>query len=494
MNKIFESGLAGTLELYDEMVCAEEFEAIGNSFFERSYFGTRILILAAEFGDEIILAGNMILNLAAARAEIFVAYSKPDETLAAANAEALRILGVPREKILRVEDLKALLLELRANVIFCVDRDSNAEHENLSAAFEKTLGEILRERADYRPEVYKKLANATALNAAPDFYAPNLISVRRPKVGETDGYDFDLIDRANYDWDARVRFPVPENCRATLLKENPLADAIFAYGRNHWSALRICNSDEIFFERRTDNQAFFAQATNPAACDFQIVGGDICRDKILAFDWPESAQIRRIVVYGNYLDDAPATLKIRLETDAAEISDTYALPSRGRPLVIDTEKIFVHRAEITALDASANFGIAEVEFFANVDPLRKIAPFVKLTTGKNFFYRLDVPFETEKIPIGLYKFHVTDPVKITATAADEPILTEILTADEKIILDLGDAKEISLAAEVVGNPNIFDKAVIRRVGDLDQIQLKIGQWLDKLRVHKIRVAKSSAVK
>ena len=484
MNKIFESGLTGALELYGEMVCDEEFSATGNSFFERSYFGTRILILAAHFGDEIILAGNMILNLAAARAEIFAAYSAEKSNLPE-NTAALKILGVPRDKIIFTENLKALILDLRPNIIFCVEAETDA-HKKLSAAFEKILGEILRERADYRPEVYKKFAYATALNAPPDFYAPNLLSVKRPKVGVTDNFDFDIFDRANFIWNDRVRFPVPEACRKTLLKNNPLASAIFAYRQNHWAALRICNSDEIFFERRTDNQAFFARVTNPAAADFQIVG-DISRDKILAFDWDEAAQIRRVVVYGNFLDENPAKIKIRL-TGGKEIflDSVYDLPSRGRPLILDTKKFFVNRAEIIALETGADFGIAEAEFFANVDPLRKIAPFIKLTAGKNFFYRYDVPYEVEKIPLGLYKFHVDEPVKITAKASDEIILTEILSGGDELILNLGDAKEISLTAEVVGAPNIYDETIIRRVGDLAQIQLKIEQWLDKLRVHKIR--------
>lgn len=484
MNKIFESGLAGTLELYDEIASDEEFSAIGNSFFERSYFGTRILILAANFGDEITLAGNMILNLATARAEIFVAYSA-EKSPTSKNIHALKILGVSRDKIVYAADLRWLIVELRPNIIFCVEAETPA-HKNLSAAFEKTLGEILREMPDYRPEVYKKFAVATALNAPPDFYAPNLLSVKHPKIGVTDGYDFDAIDRANFSWAERVRFPVPEACRKTLLKNNPLASAIFAYKKNHWSALRICNSDEIFFERRTDNQAFFAQVSNPAACDFQITGGKISRDKILAFDWREEVQVRRVVVYGNPLDDSPAKIKIRLTLDNGSLENFYELPSHGLPLVIDTEKIFVRRAEIELVEGGADFGIAEAEFFANADPLRKIAPFIKLIIGKNFFYRWDVPYEVEKIPLGLYKFHVDAPVKITAKSDDKIILSEIFDGSDELILNLGDAKEIALAAEVVGDPNIYDEAVIRRVNDLTQIQLKISQWLDKMRVHKIR--------
>ena len=34
---------------------------------------------------------------------------------------------------------------------------------------------------------------------------------------------------------------------------------------------------------------------------------------------------------------------------------------------------------------------------------------------------------------------------------------------------------------VIGNPNIYDRAIIERVGDLAQIQLKILQWVDKIR-------------
>ena len=94
-----------------------------------------------------------------------------------------------------------------------------------------------------------------------------------------------------------------------------------------------------------------------------------------------------------------------------------------------------------------------------------------------------MPYEVDKISIGLYRFHVDAPVKVTATAGDENILSEII--DDELILNLGKATEIVLTAEVVGS-DIYDRAIIRRVGDLAQIQLKVWQWLDKLRVHKLR--------
>ena len=586
-DRIFDSEFDGALDMLGDMVCIEEITNVGNSFFDCKYFGTRILILAPHPDDEINVAGNMILNLTAAKAEVFVAYStngdfeNSAEVRASEAVNALKILGVTRQKIIFLgygdtfngkgkphiffadnktttspaghsetyaaksftdyaksrrgkhspytrenfkRDLKDLLLELRADIIFCVDFDSHSDHRMLSLMFEESLGEILSERSDYRPEVYKKFAYSTAFTSIPDFYAPNLLQTKHPKVGVTDTYDFDLIDRANYAWENRVRFPVPELCRKTLLKGNPLADAIFAHKSQHneWNSLRILNSDEIFFERRTDNQAFKAKvsATSGDASkvrDFKIIDTDdvdICPSKItnnlwqpdkgddkkiLSFHWVECVQVVRIVVYGNPLDEEKQRIFIRIETvnkrinfDANKISLSNTLefnaelPEHGRPLILDIEKVFVNSVEISAVEPKENFGIAEVEFFANAEPLRKILPFVKLTVGDNFFYRYDVPFESEKISVGLYRFYVDEPVKVTATANEEKILTKILTGDDELVLNFGNEEEVVITAEVVGNPNIYDRAIIRRIGDLAQIQLKVWQWLDKMRVHKLR--------
>lgn len=578
--KFFEAAEAcGFLEMLAEEVDAEEILMAGNSFFDKSFFGTRVLILAPHPDDEINIAGNMILNLAAAKAEIFVTYStngdfeQKAEVRAQEAVDALKILGVPREKIIflgygdtyksknnpnifsastptkspagHVEtyaaknfvdyakktfgrhspytrknfkrDLKSLLLELRANIIFCVDFDNHPDHRTLSILFEEVLGEILSERDDYHPEVYKKFAYATAFTAAADFYAQNLRSTLKPKLGETDNYDFDFIDRANYVWENRVRFPVLHY--KTLLKDNPIAEAIFAHKsqRNEWNALRILNSDEIFFERRTDSQTFSAKVTATSGnankvrdfkiidtTDVEIVPARIenniwqptDKQRKIFFTWNEPIQVQRIIIYGNPLDDAPAKIFLRLELENKQAVIDKAgiyldnvknlsaeLPNHGRPLVINVGKIFVTRAELSVIEAGKNFGLAEVEFFSNVEPLKKIPPFIKLTVNDNFFYNYAVPYEVDKISIELYRFHIYAPVKVTARAGDEDILSEII--DDELILNLGRATEIVLTAEVVGS-DIYDRVIVRRVGDLEQIQLKIWQWLDKLRVHKLR--------
>ena len=489
--KIFKSGLDGTLEICDNFTAAEDVLTCGNSFFDRSYFGTRIWILAPRPGDEILIAGNTIFNLAQAKAEIFIAYSVKEKI----NAEALKILGVQSNKIIFFADkvaLKKILLELRANVIFCADFDSQPEFKNLSEIFETVMGEILREQKNYFPEVYKKFACATALNSPPDFYATNLLPTMRPKIGRTDDYNFDIINRANYSWKNRVRFPVHELCQKPLLKNNPISNAILAYKntREDLNELRILNSDEIFFERRTDNQIYSAKKiSDKKIADFKIL--DVAKSDKFIFEWAEGVLAQRIVIHGDFNCEEKIELEIKFELDnfrakidqaGISLSDVYRvekiLPARGLPLIIDTEKIFVKRTEISAKKI---FGLAEVEFFSNINPLRKIRPFIKMTVGENFFYKYDVPFEVEKIPLGIYKFHVDEPVKISAESGDEKILTEVLDGEDEIILNFDGAEEIVLTAEVVGNPNIYDRAIIRRAGDLAQIQAKVLQWLDKIR-------------
>lgn len=576
--KIFKSEACSVFELVGAEVQAEEILTAGNSFFDKNYFGTRILILAPHPDDEINVAGDMILNLSAAKAEIFVAYSTNGDFDISADirakeaVESLKILGVPAEKIIFLgygdtfnnkgnphiffaesptispaghkrtyapknfidyakktfgkhsfytknnfkRDLKSLILELRANIIFCVDFDSHADHRTLSVLFEEVLGEILSENSNYRPEVYKKFAYSTAFTAAPDFYSTNLRATPKPKLGETDTYDFDFIDRANYIWKSRVRFPVAESCQQTILKDNPLAEAIFAHKsqKNEWNALRILNSDEIFFERRTDSQTFSAKVTATSGNaekvrDFKIIDTknvDICPPKIennlwqpspddlhkkLFFEWNEPIQVQRIVIYGNPLDDFVEKISLRLVFDkpTADFKDfrifNIEIPARGCPFVLNTEKFYVKSAEITAINPKNDFGLSEVEFFANAEPLRKIPPFIKITAKDNFVYRYAVPYEVDKISLGIYRFHVDNPIKITATAHDETILTEILD-DGELILNFGKENEIVVTAEVIGDFSIYDRVIIRRVGDFAQIQLKIWQWLDKLRVHKIR--------
>ena len=46
-------------------------------------------------------------------------------------------------------DMKALILECRPDVIYCVDYDPHVDHKACSMLFEKVMGDILRSEPDY---------------------------------------------------------------------------------------------------------------------------------------------------------------------------------------------------------------------------------------------------------------------------------------------------------------------------------------------------------
>ena len=169
--------------------------------------------------------------------------------------------------------MKDLILDLKADVIFCVDFDKHADHRMLSIMFEEAVYEILSTpNNDYQPEIYKRFAYSTSFTAIRDFYSENLLETKRPIVGVNESYDFDIINCVNYIWRDRIRFPVSENCRETLLKNNPVAKAIFCHKsqRNNRNALGIINSDEIYFERRTDNLLFDAVISSSSGDPFKV--------------------------------------------------------------------------------------------------------------------------------------------------------------------------------------------------------------------------------
>ena len=49
--KILSPVIAGTFDISDVMTESEEIITAGNSFFDRSYFGTRVLVIAPRPGD-----------------------------------------------------------------------------------------------------------------------------------------------------------------------------------------------------------------------------------------------------------------------------------------------------------------------------------------------------------------------------------------------------------------------------------------------------------
>ena len=468
-----------------------DFGKVDNVFFHKSYQSTRVLVLAPHPDDEINVAGNMILTLREAGAEVYVAYSTngdfdwPAEIRFREVEESLRILhvdsdhffllgygdtynhtgkphvfyaeqtvaspagytetyGVPdhpdyiyykenqhhtytRQHYL--EDLERLISDIRADIIFCVDYDMHADHRMLSLSFETVMGHILKNKdMDYHPTVYKKFAYAMGFTAAQDYSVINNRETIRPVVGEIEAYPYDLIDQSCFGWPERVRFPVNYLCITSDLKKNPLAQAVFAHKsqRNEKNILGLLNSDDVYWQRRTDSLGYSARvmATSGDAShvnNFQLLSTlDIDDtiptfdtnlwkpekndpDKMLHFSWDQPQEIAQIRLYGNFSEEGSIE-QIEISCDNGFSQKVGPLLKKGTPLVIPViGGKEIRSCSVKILKMTGNgAGISECEFFKEPVAENRIAPFIKIMVQDNFVYQYYYSKKTQNIDLNIY--------------------------------------------------------------------------------------------
>ena len=495
---INKSTMGDVLDLAEErVILADDDSEVSNSFFETRCHGFKILVIVPKAGDEINVAGAMILNLIKARAVVFVAFTNfsKDTKITSEVESSLAILGVKGKNIIYLDNddtftLKKLILEIEADVIFCADFDIPADHRRLSINFDQALGEILSSDGNkYQPEIYKSFAYATAFSAIQDFYNDNLLETKRP-------LDFDLIDKVNYTWSERIRFPVFEDCRQPLIRTNPIAKAIFAYKsqRNERPVLGILNSDEVFFERRTDNLIYTAEISATSGDfskvrDFHIINtvdfnesrANFCNhiwkpdkddnEKRLTLSWKNLQQIEQIKIYGDIDSECETQIKISLDDN---IASELNLPKYGKPCVVDfSEKVFASKIEIQLQN---EIGIAEIEIFSENEPRRVIKPFIKITIDDNFVYDYLISKSKKRVELDIYRFHTTQPIEMSVSDG------VIFCSDEKFILQF-DSDDVTVRAEIAGDSEIFDQIKIHRKSPLHFWKLKLKQLFERINIH-----------
>ena len=144
------------------------------------------------------------------------------------------------------------------------------------------------------------------------------------------------------------------------------------------------------------------------------------------------------------------------------------------------EKIFANYAEFKIIKTHGqDYGISEIEIFAEKEAARAIKPFIKITHNDNFIYDYFILNKIDCIELEVYKFHVDRPIELTATGGN------IERDKDKFILHLN-SEIVTVRAEVMDEPAIFDQVVIHRVSNLYFWQLKSKQLLERLKIHLMR--------
>ena len=297
------------------------FKLIDNQYYHNQF--PRTLVLAPHPDDEINLSANLIHSITMNKGNVFIAFSNNGDWSVSAKVRmtearnSLQILGVEESNIFFLgygdtwfsgnanhfyyhedgtvsskagytqtyagdgfidyafqrhgkhslynvsdfcADLYDLILFLKPELLICVDYDEHPDHRVLSLCFEKTMGRVLKENPNYHPEVLKRLAYPLAYCAEED-YQINNPSTKQPMVGSIERYNSEIIGHNILQWNSRIRLPISKEAMNGIGKGNVIEKALkchrsqFIYGK----AGRIINGDEVYWQRRTDNVAYFAE-------------------------------------------------------------------------------------------------------------------------------------------------------------------------------------------------------------------------------------------
>lgn len=277
------------------------------------------------------------------------------------------------------EDLRALILETRPDLILCTCYEDHADHAAVCLFTEEVLGGILRTEPDYRPVLLESLSYATAFFAQEDFYdAENILSTQSPFGGQPFG------PIPVYEWEGRVRLPVSEES----LARSVFGSAVYWQLRSHASqgavnhAERIINGDKVFWLRDTGSLSYGAQISTSSGDasrlnDFKLLDtdqignfepwdgtwvpepGDTERSVELIF--PQATDLTELRLY-----DAPSltdnVLRVSVSLDGAEPVELGPLKPNGAASVFPLKAEGVTRLELRLLETEGErAGLTELE-------------------------------------------------------------------------------------------------------------------------------------
>lgn len=527
-----------------------------NSFLDTPKKGEKILIIVPHEDDEINLTGNIIYAYAQRGAEIFCVfttngdYSWRAKTRQDEAVRSLRLLGAQHVIFLGygdtyndyagghvfdaadepitspaghqetygtreypdyalqkrgkhspychaalAQDLQDVILDVQADLIFCVDCDYHCDHRAASLIFEEVMGHLLRRPGNiYRPIVFKGFAYNLGYHAAADFYADNILSAARPEDTEDS-----LIDTSLYEWDKRVRFPVRPEGVGHFLRHNIIYQALFQHASQSagFHAIRVANGDTVFWQRRTDNLAYQAEVTASSgeaekAADFQIVAtkqikpmrfipsgylwqpaaGDV--EKKLVFHWHAPQTIRYLSLWGNIENEGKIT-SLTITFDSGYQCVTGPLPDRGRELSImipEQKDVKQCTIQISGYEGTG-YGLSEVGFYAA--PQQKgSTPILKLQIEGQFAYHYLLPAKKEQCQLGAYSYPISFPVQYKIIKGEKSKI------DENGLLSFPqEDKEVVVRVEAENHPEIYDEITLTHVSAFYLSKQRFLQGLEK---------------
>lgn len=409
-------------------------------------------------------------------------------------------------------DLKQVILQYKPDLIFSVDYDRHPDHKAISLLFEECMSEILHmPENSYFPEVYKGFCYNGSYLGKKDFYKINL--------QETMQTDKNLLNDPNYEtdwppynWQERVRLPVPKVTLSRTLNSNFIYKALrrhFTQGIIH-NAKRIINSDQVFWKRPTTSLSYQASITTSSGNPDVLTDFKLCdcpdilsptplfsgawipntedRQKKITFSFSCPQTISKIILYTT-TDRNSNIDNITINFNNTYSEDFGPLNNYGKATIISFDPQYeISELSIALTNTSGtNAGLTEVEIFSDQNE-KSLLRFIKIMVSNNFVYDYWIPANCSELLLELYKYGITEKINLYSVNNDDYTLS-----GNK--LSLGpDFKKAIIRAEASNHPLIYDQIVIRKKSAPELFFTKLVQFIDMFFHRCEHIAKSKYIK
>lgn len=443
------------------------------------------------YGDQWAEGSPHIYN--AAPGETVTSYAGKNQTYGTAAHSVFREgRAYTAENLL--EDMEAVILQYRPDVIFCSDYDSHIDHKAVSLAFDKVMGRILKAQPDYRPLVFKGYAYKTAWYAEADFYETNILSTAN--VFEDPYWQRPAV----YRWEDRVRFPV----KADTLSRSVYSSDTYYTLKLHESqnaftqAGRVINGDRVLWQRPTESLCYAAEveASSGAAellNDFMLIdnrnlvdeqhkpydgtwipeGDDTQRRVAVTFTEPKD--ISCIVLYDHPAEDQNVLDAIIRFDDGTGVN-TGRLDPGGAATRITVEKQSVRSFVVILCETEGEqAGLTEIEAFQEI-PEADFRYLKLMDAEGNFVY----DYWTGTAGKAEFRLHTyggaaCDTVQVTTDRDTCDAVWE--NGSIKVTCPRGEAAVVTVTCPETG---AADSVYVRNPDLWQRLQCSIGQKLEEV--------------
>lgn len=380
--------------------------------------------------------------------------------------------------------LRHTLLRVLPDIIFCIDCDIHSDHMALSLMFEEVLSELIIEQ-NFCPKVLKAFAHDMLWMGVKDWSGINLKSCMPIEKNLHHTYAVQF-QKSFYAWEERVRFPIFSRYITLNVFFNQFRRKMLIFRSQHvkYHFYRLLNSDQLFWERRTDNLIYHAkinassgdvtcfQTMKMFECDNVMLKSGILENsslfwhpnindkmKIAAFFFDHPIEFDRLNIYTGF--DQHITQNIQITFDDQHTINTGILKNYGKRNEIKLNNVIECR-KITLKLQDDITKIIQLE----VLPFRQDEIlFVKLMVNANFIYKYYLNYKA-KPELELYEYSTNGSRTIDQESIIQNYAIYWIPAKKKIpISHISDffntpKKKFKIRIEHKENPLLFDEIKI----------------------------------